>query len=64
MTQADKHAEEAKTVLDKLVPEDEQLSLKQGMADVKGESVLYDYMAPWVYRVVVPQEPLQHSLVT
>ena len=64
MTQANKFADEARTVLDELVPKDEQLNLRHGMAGVEGEAVLYDYMAPWGYRVVVPQEPLRHSLVT
>lgn len=58
------HAE-ASTVLDELLPEDRRAALKAEMKDPEtAEAVLYDYMAPWGYRVVVQQVPnYQEALI-
>lgn len=48
---------EAKTVLDELIPQDRSKLLYNNPKGVAPEAVLYDYMAPWGYRVVVQQVP-------
>ncbi|KAG4415580.1 hypothetical protein IFR04_011300 [Cadophora malorum] len=48
---------EAKAVLDELMPKDVSELMSGSFESSPAEAILYDYMAPWGYRVVVHQVP-------
>lgn len=59
---AELFASEAKVVLDELVTQEEQKALLEGHDGDAREAVVYDFMAPWGYRVIVDQRPLSSDI--